>query len=227
MADTLTLLSPEVITFSHTSIQAKISHEVFTESKFGVKTPVNHSVLIVSEKSADDKFDLPLDQQVLFGKELIGQLSGIKSVVGNCSQLAERLFGQLKSLNGRLKGIPELEEYFAEYKERYEKLDFMGHRQILGNIMKSKKNECINKAVEIFDPKSVRVALETFIIDRNKYTHGDLVYWQNEKLTLLEYINNVNYKPEYAIVNSEILNSFIECYNMLTKIFSNISACLG
>ncbi len=227
MTKTLTLISPDVVTFSNTSIQIKMTHEVYSEQKFGVKTPVTHSVLIVSEPNSEGKFDLPLDPQILFGKELVAELSGIKGVIGTCAQLAEHLFGQLKALNERFKAMADLQDCFQDHVPKYEKLDFYGHRKIIGCLIKSGKNDCINEVLKDYDAASVRKVLDAFILDRNKYTHGDLVYWQGEKKTMLEYVNNVTYKPEYAIVNSDILNSFTDSYNELSKIFTMISQCLG
>jgi hypothetical protein len=68
----------------------------------------------------------------------------------------------------------------------------------------------------------VRSAFNDFILERNKYTHGELLYWYPERKTLLEYRNSQG-MTEYAELNKDILNSYIECYTMLDTYISKIS----
>ena len=64
----------------------------------------------------------------------------------------------------------------------YKKLDFMGHRDLLSylldkNILKGKNIVCPK-----YQPNIMKVFCQ-FILDRNKYTHGRLIYVPSLKRT--------------------------------------------
>lgn len=224
---TLTIASPAVLTFEKETIQCKISHQMFTDTKVGVRLPVNHCVfMVLSEKDKDGKFILPIDGTAIFGKETVQRMNEIKATIGQCSQIAEILFGLLKVVNGKFKQLHELAEVFAPYEEKYHKLDFMGHRNLLSDIFKSKRVDWLNEILKEYDSKSVTKSFFTLIMDRNKYTHGELMFWYPEKQTVIEYENDAKQK-EYAVVNSDILNSYITCYGQLDELLNKVLASLN
>lgn len=219
--------SPSIITFStENGINCKISHNLYNENKFGTSIPVHYSLFMnLKEKNDEGKFILPFDVDKIFGKEIIGRLNEINKIIGRCSQIAERLFDKLKQVNTKFKSSPELESIFKNYisdkKTKYSKFDFMTHRNILSDIIKSKKVNRINNVNMDYDIRSIRTAMYNFILDRNKYTHGELLYWYPEKKTILEYINSQGNK-EYAELNMDILNSYTACYSKLYEYLSKI-----
>lgn len=222
----ITLLSPTIVTFGEESLQCKISHQMYTDERLGIKLPVNYSLfMVLREKDADGKFIMPLDGKAIFGKETVQTLNSIKGTVGQCSQIAELLFGRLKVINGKFKQLAELADVFAPYEEKYHKLDFMGHRNLLSDIFKSKKLDWLNDILAEYDVKSVTKSFHNFIMDRNKYTHGELMFWYPDKLSLLEYENEAR-QQEYGIVNSEIINSYLSCYKTIDDLLSKIDAYL-
>jgi hypothetical protein len=218
----LSLQSPKVIEFSKEDMTAKISHQMFKENTVGVDTPINHAVLIIlSKKSEDGRYKLPIDGEAIFGKESITAINEVRKQIASCSQIAENLFSQLKALNLQLKQISELKEVFEEYEENYRKLDFMGHRNLFSDLVKSKKISWINEIIEEYNIKSVTKAFYNFIMDRNKYTHGELMLYYPSRETILEY-EDESRNREVAIVNSEIITSYIDTYKELYKILNKI-----
>lgn len=221
------LKKPKIISFdTKNGLNCKISHQLYVEENLGIKLPVKFSLFMnLTEKSDDGRLIMPIDGTKTFGKEIAHQINEINKIVGKCSQLAERLFDKLKSVNDSLKSNSDLNSIFAKYdneEKNYKKLDFMTHRNLLSDIIKSKKIQRINKASEEYHIKSVRCSLNDFILERNKYTHGELLYWYPERKTLLEYKNSKG-ETEYAELNMDILNSYSECYVMLDKYLSRIS----
>lgn len=220
---TITLISPTIINFGNETLQCKISHQMYTDNKLGINLPVNYSLFMsLSEKDTDGKFLMPIDGVAIFGKEIVERLNDIKGTLGQCSQLAEILFGRLKNTNNAFRQIEVLNEVFADYEEKYYKLDFMGHRNLLSDIFKAKKLDWLNELLSEYDIKSVTKSFYSFILDRNKYTHGELMYWYPNKQTLLEYENEAR-QTEYGIVNSDILNSFLSCYKELDELLTKIN----
>ena len=223
----ITVTSPEIIKFGDETLQCKISHQMYTDNKLGVKLPVNYSLfMVLTEKDADGKFIMPIDGTAIFGKEVVQTLNDIKATVGQCSQIAEILFGRLKSINNKFKQIADLTDVFSTYEERYYKLDFMGHRNLLSDIFKSNKLPWLTELLKEYDVKSVTKSFHNFIMDRNKYTHGELMYWYPDKQTLLEYENDAR-QTEHGVVNSDILNSFLTCYKNIDELLSKIDANLN
>jgi hypothetical protein len=199
---------------------------MYTDEKLGIKLPVNYSLfMVLSEKDANRKFIMPLDGQAIFGKETVQSLNNIKGTIGQCSQIAEILFGHLKIINSKFKQLPELAEVFQPCEEKYHKLDFMGHRDLLSDIFKSKKLDWLNEILNEYNVKSVTKSFHSFIMDRNKYTRGELVLWYPNKQILLEYENDAR-QTEYGVVNSDVINSFLSCYKTIDELLSKIDAHL-
>ncbi|MXS71577.1 hypothetical protein GSF70_10140 [Flavobacteriaceae bacterium W22] len=220
----LSLLSPHVIKFEKEDMTSKISHQMYTENKLGTDMPVNHAVLILmSEKSEDGRFKLPIDGQAIFGKESAAAISQVKTQMGRCSQLAENLFSKLKALHLRLKYTSELKGIFDKYEEKYKKLDFMGHRKLFSEILQSNKIDWIKDISDEYDVKSLTKTFYNFIMDRNKYTHGELMLYYPSKQTIIEY-EDVEKNREVAIVNAEIITSYTATYNELNKLIDKIEA---
>lgn len=210
--------SPIIINFdTRGGLNCKISHKMFSEQRMGINLPVNYSLFMnLKDKNSDGKFILPMDSDKIFGKEIVSALTEIKTIIGKCTQLGEALNNKLSATSNRFKSDPILTSVFKKYNERYHKLDFMGHRNLLSDIIKSKKIDKITDLGNTYNLKSVTKAFNNFILDRNKYTHGDLMYWYPDGKTLLEY-KDVNGEVEYGEINKDILNSYLKCYTDLDK----------
>lgn len=217
--------SPKIIKFdTKNGLNCKISHSIYSETKLGINLPVHYSLFMhLNERNLEGKLILPIDGNKLLGEETIKMLIEIKTIVGKCSQIGEILNNKLKSSNDKLQNETILANIFKKYEERYHKLDFMGHRNLFSDIIKSKKVEKINTFAENYNIKTVTKAFNDFILDRNKYTHGELMYWYPNRKTLLEY-KNVNGETEYGEVNQNILNSYLKCYNDLNSFLDKINS---
>lgn len=219
----LELISPSIQKFDTIKgLISKFSHQMFVDESLGVNLPVKHSVFMyLTEKTDEGRFKMPFDVKSIFSKPIVENLHRIKAKIGQCSQIAENLFGTLKHCNNKFKLNPDLNPVFEKIGARYSKLDFMGHRNLLSDIIKSQKVVWLNDILLPYDKKSVTKSFHGFILDRNKYTHGELMYWYPEKKTLLEYQNERG-ETEYGEVNQLVLNSFLQCYQELEEILDQI-----
>ena len=219
----LEILSPIVVKFDlENGMACKISHQIFSESKSGFKIPIPFSYFMhLTEKNTEGKFIMPLDGDKIFGKDVITQLDSIKSIMSRCAQLGEVLNGKLRGFNNKHKINPVLKDIYSKYDGRYYKMDFMGHRDLFSDIVKSKKLESLNEVISEYEAKSVTKTFYDFIFDRNKYTHGDLMYWYPNRKTLLEYRDESG-KIVYGEVNQDIFNSYLLAYDELNKILDKL-----
>ena len=182
----ITLTSPTILQFDTTNgINCKISHQMFTDTKLGIDLPVNFSVFMnILEKGQDGRFILPIDGNVIFGEQTVNMLYEIKLTIGQCSQIGELLFAKLKQVNLNFKNSGLYNDIFEPVNEKYHKLDFMAHRNIISKIVKADKSENsenLKAITNTYDLKSVTASFHKFILDRNKYTHGELLSWYPER----------------------------------------------
>lgn len=213
------LKSPEVKNFDRDIM--KISHENFQEEKLGIKTPVKFT-FVFSLPEEEKDFDHVI-RETAMNENHINFILQVKSMMGNCSQIGENLLQKLKSLMDKIKDSKIVDDLFkkneGKYKKEYTKFDFMGYRKLLSDILKSKK--VINLESMGIELKSVTASFHAFILDRNKYTHGELMFWIEKNAALLEY-ENTDKEIEYGLVTKEIFQSFINCYEELDKILELI-----
>jgi hypothetical protein len=224
------LLSPKVISFPPDAVWGTISHNAFAEKKMGIDMPVQYSAMMRLQKGDDGRYIIPIDPAVLFDKKLVAQISSVKQIVKQASESAERLFDHLRDLNARLCRIhglaEERDKYLTRENRSFEKLDFMGHRYLLGEIMKSGKVTCIAAVIEQDKLKKFRKNLEQFILDRNKYTHGEVLFYVDESATILSYINHTTHQAEYGIIDDTILKSFFRSQEYFQFTFAKIFECV-
>lgn len=209
----ITLKSPKVYVEDKSAIMVIISHQMYSDNQHGIRIPVKHTVLIESkEVLPDGKYKLPISVDVV-SSETVSFLYEVKKKIGSCVQLAESLFESLKAINLRLVNRDVNSDVYKNYSDKYSKLDFMGHRTLLSDIIKSKKDPILNEIIKEYESKKLRKVMNDFILDRNKYTHGDLMYFQNMRTTIIKYIHEGI--EQYALVSQEIIESFISCYENL------------
>jgi hypothetical protein len=196
-------------------------------TKLGFEIPLKLSFV----DWVDIRFGKPLlDFNYLFDRNFIPMIADLEVTLGLCSRLGERLFQELISLNDSLKKLPVAQKYLAKTKEDgtpkivYEKMDFMRHRDLLSEILKSKELEGKKELENLYSLPDVRKTLHKFVEDRNKYTHGILHYNARMKITVLEFKENNNGKvlDIYARLDQSILVSYINCYNFLSSFLEKI-----
>lgn len=149
------------------------------------------------------------DERVkLFG----GMQSLIKSCVDNAEDIKERIHQIVINIS-----VPKSEE------ERIElmKLDFMKLKQ---RFMDDIRNSKIYKEFSEFNSeKKLKIyskIFNAFILDRNKYTHGQLCFLSPSYDFILEYIETPGYQKRYAYVEVNILTSYNNCFIEIKKLIS-------
>lgn len=144
----------------------------------------------------------------LFG----GMQSLIKSCVDNAEDIKERIHQIVINIS-----VPKSEE------ERIElmKLDFMKLKQ---RFMDDIRNSKIYKEFSEFNSeKKLKIyskIFNAFILDRNKYTHGQLCFLSPSYDFILEYIETPGYQKRYAYVEVNILTSYNNFFIEIKKLIS-------
>ena len=209
----------------NTGLNCKISNQKYVEETLGVKLPAKFSLFLhLTEKSEDGKLLMSVDGIKTSSKEITQKISEINALFSRVSPLAVSLFGKLKASNDSLKSEAELKSIVEKYdnaEKIYSKLDFMSHRNLLCDIIKSKKSEGLNKINSKYQVKLLRSALTDFILESNKFDQGELLFWHRERKVLLE---NRNSKGgiEYSELTKDILNSYSDCAIKLDKYLTQI-----
>jgi hypothetical protein len=209
------ILSPKVIkldamalTLSHTgsfeytdpifNIPMTKSITTLTFSKFGHNLP---AVEFGMTSSTDERVKL-----------FAGMQSLIKSCVDNAEDIKDRIH---QIILNRAK--PKSED------ERIEimKMDFMKLKQW---FMDDIRNSKIYKEFAEFNStkklKDYSKAFNTFILDRNKYTHGQLCFLSPDYDFVLEYIETPSQHKRYAYLDTNILLSYNNCYIEIKKLIT-------
>lgn len=183
---------------------------------------------------------------ILNDQNLILLLACIESSLGLCSRLGERLFEDLRSLNDLFFNEKIVKQYFwnkcrkrmniekcnvcadnyidnecfrLEYERYYKKLDFMGHRDLLSYLLEKDILKGKYIVYSKYQPDIMNLFYQ-FILDRNKYTHGRLIFVPSLKKTVLRFMEDQ--KRIIGIVNLETMQSYVNCYNLLFDFLTDL-----
>lgn len=209
------ILSPKVImqgpmsiTLSHTSsfdyvdpvfnITMTKSITTLTFGVFGHNLPI---VEFGMTSSTDERVKLFAGMQAL-----------IKSCVDNAEEIKERIHSIVIN-----RSTPKSEE------ERIElmKMDFMKVKQwFMDDIRDSKIYKEFKEFNSTKKLKLYSKAFNTFILDRNKYTHGQLCFLSPNYDFVLEYVETPAQQKRYAYVDTNILASYNGCYIEIKKLIA-------
>lgn len=69
--------------------------------------------------------------------------------------------------------------------------------------------------------KKLTKLFNQFILDRNIYTHGHLRIKQDDWTHVIEYADHISKKKEFAIINDEILTSYVEVNKLLNTLMED------
>lgn len=221
MAKSFSIASPEVLPFEDETTKGEMSHKMFHEESVGVNIPVHHTVFALGVPEENFRHDFDIEKAL--NPEIVAHIHNIAKTVQQCVPIAERLFERLKHINYRFKTFEDLKDIFDEVAERYEKMDFMGHRNVFSKILKSKRINWLNEILNDYSIEGITKPFYTLIMDRNKYTHGQVMYWAARRLAIIKYINSESKKEEYAILDKDVINSFIDCAKGLDELFDKIT----
>lgn len=139
-----------------------------------------------------------------------GMQALIKSCVDNAEDIKNRIHQIVLS-----KSQPKSEE------ERVliMKMDFMAVKQwFLDDIRKSKTYKDFSKYNSTVKLKMFSRGFNTFILDRNKYTHGQLCFLIPNYEYILEYIETPEQIKLYAYIDTEILKSYNSSYKEILSV---------
>ena len=153
--------------------------------------------------------DRPTEEQVrIFG----GMQALIKSCVDNAEDIKERIHTIILE-----RTIPKSKEERVTLM----KMDFMAVKQwFMNDVRSSKIYQDFSEFNSTKKLKPFSKAFHTFILDRNKYTHGQLCFNSPSFDYILEYIETSEQQKEYAHIDIEILKSYNLCYKEILKVIT-------
>lgn len=211
------ILSPKNIKFSTTARTIITSHTgsfEYVDPVFNVPmtksiTTLTFGEMGINSPPIDFGTTSSTDERV---KLFAGMQALIKSCVDNAEDIKERVHQILIS-----KSKPKSEEERVELM----KMDFM---KLKGWFMDDVRNSKIYKEFSVFNStgklKPFSKAFNTFVLDRNKYTHGQLCFVSPSYDFVLEYIETPAHQKRYASVDIAILTSYNNCYVEIKKVIN-------
>ncbi|HVD96574.1 MAG TPA: hypothetical protein VNB90_00125 [Cytophagaceae bacterium] len=151
-----------------------------------------------------------LNQQVILYE---GMRALIKSCVDNAEEVKDRI------LNIVLEHSKTKNE---EERINIMKMDFMKLKQwFMDDIRNSKIYKNFQEYNSTQKLKIFSKAFNTFILDRNKYTHGQLCLIRPDYTFVLEYVDSSSsYRKRIAVINEDILMSYNNCYKKIINVIS-------
>lgn len=148
--------------------------------------------------------------------ERVKIFAGMQSLIKSCVDNAEDIKDRLLEIVLRIEA-PKTEEKRIEIM----KMDFMALKQwFMDNVRTTKIYKGFKEFTSTKKLKDFSRAFNTFILDRNKYTHGQLCFLSPNYDYVLEYIETPAQQKEYAFVDTEILQSYNSCYKTILGVVS-------
>jgi hypothetical protein len=148
-------------------------------------------------------------------KLFAGMQALIKSCVDNAEHIKDAIHQILIS-----KSKPATEEERVELM----KMDFMKLKQwFMDDIRGSKLYKEFSVLNSTAKLKPFSKAFNTFVLDRNKYTHGQLCFLSPAYTYILEYIETPAHQKRYAHIDTTILTSYNNFYIEIKKVINEYS----
>jgi len=171
-----------------------------TTISFPVQTGINHQELNMGGIA-------PTDPRV----NLYGAMQALmKSCVDNAEDIKSRIH-QIVLNKTNLKSEEERVELM--------KMDFMKLKKwFMDDVRTSKIYQEFKEFNSTKKLKPFSQAFNTFILDRNKYTHGNLCFISPSYDFALEYIETPSHQTRYALIDTNILLSYNNCYKEILKL---------
>ncbi|MBK7882137.1 MAG: hypothetical protein IPJ83_16515 [Saprospiraceae bacterium] len=208
------ILSPRKINLPPLSIMLSTQGSFdFTDPIHGVTMTKSITTLSMGQMGPNNPTvgfpNRPTEEQLrVFG----GMQALMKSCVDNAEDIKERIHRIVLS-----RIIPNSEDERVGLM----KMDLMALKQWFMNDVRSSK---IYQGFSEFNStkklKSFSKAFNSFILDRNKYTHGRLCFNSPSFDYILEYIETPVQEKRYAHLDIEILKSYNACYKEILKVIT-------
>jgi len=209
------ILSPKVIKFQpNTIILTHTGSFEYTDPVFNVLmtksiTTLTFSKMGVNLPSVEFGMTSPKDKRV---KLFAGMQHLIKSCVDNAEEIKNTIHRIVIS-NSKPKNEEERIELM--------KMDFVKLKKwFMDDIRESKIYKDFSEYNALKKLKSYSIAFNTFILDRNKYTHGQLCFLYPSYDFILEYIETPAQQKRYASIDTNILTSYNNCYIEIKKLIN-------
>ena len=176
------------------------------------------STLFISEEELkpihEHEVSLNFDTNTPTTKQMMDYI-GIQGLIKVCTDNAEDIKNKFLNLNLQ---IPLTE------KEKHDKinilnLDFM---KLKDRFMEFLKKDQLIKSIDEYSSnqkmKPFRKTMDTFVLDRDIYTHGQLHFLRPNFDFAIEYINSKLNRKQYAIVDIETLKNYNSFYQQICKL---------
>jgi len=182
------------------------------------KIPMTKSVTTISMAPMGSHLNFtnrPTDDQLQnFG----GMQALIKSCVDNAEDIKDRIH---QIIQNRVR--PKTEEERVEQM----KMDLMAIKKWFMDEIRISK---IHKDFSVFNSgpklKIFSKAFNDFILDRNKYTHGQLCFFAPSYEYAIDYIETPSQRKRYATLDFKILQSYNSCYKEILKVINEYNVIL-
>ncbi len=208
------ILSPRKINLLPPSIMLSTQGSFeFTDPIYGVTMTKSIKSLSMGQMGSNNPHfnfpSRPTEEQVrIFG----GMQALMKSCVDNAEDIKDRIHRII--LN---RTIPKSEEERVALM----KMDFMAVKQwFMDDVRSSKIYQEFTEFNSTKKLKPFSKAFNSFILDRNKYTHGQLCFNSPSFDYILEYIETPEQQTRYAHIDIEILKSYNSCYKEILKLIT-------
>ena len=149
-------------------------------------------------------------------EQIMGYI-GIQGLIKICTDNAEDIKDKFLHINLQ---IP-LSDKEGQSKLNIITLDFM---KLKDRFMEFLKKDQFIKTIEEYSSnqkmKAFRKTLDTFVLDRDIYTHGQLHFLRPNFDFVIEYINGKINQKQYAIIDFEILKNYNSFYKEIYKLIN-------
>lgn len=210
------LLSPKVIRHEGMNLMSIVTRSFeYTDPILNVKMTKSITTITFAEMTENNGMHLNMGSTETDNPKVIlyaGMQALMKSCVDNAEDVKDRILGIVLR-----KENPKSEEQRAEIM----KLDFMKLKKwFMDDIRNSKIYQEFEKYNSTKKLKSFSQAFNTFVLDRNKYTHGQLCFISPSYDYALEYIETPSQQKRYASIDTNILISYNNFYKEIIKVIS-------
>jgi hypothetical protein len=219
-----TFKTPELLIVPQEHVFALIGSDLYTITQFEVKLnlPITIATIYKDYKAKSLKqiqeAIIKENKDVLHNTETSKFYYDIKTMMFHCAWLGEVLLLRLKDINDNIKSKGKydgiIDKFIKDEGERreckvsYERLDFMGHKKLLNEILK----EFQKKGGKLpFERKEFSSLFHDVINQRNAFTHGHLFLLKTD--VGLQTILDSHLGKQ--IIEATHLNSYNECFNDL------------
>ena len=209
------IASPKVITMGEGSIMGMVT------SKYDYTDTLLDVVITKEIKTIDiGKMGFKPDPFVMDGthtEERLKEFGSMQMLIKACVDNGEAIKNRLLEIVLNRTSKPITEERRVEIM----RMDFMNLKQwFMDDIRNSKIYQQFKNYNSTKKLKPFSRGFNTFIIDRNKYTHGHLCFLRPNLTFVIEYIETPSQRKRYAHIDSDIIKSYNNFYKEIISVIT-------